>query len=87
MMEYGKLYEFKKDVLYFGNFKSDLKHGIGIEHYPDGSFYKGYFSRNKKSGKGIYKETKVISYEVEYEEDSLIKKQGMSEGFFQKIFS
>merc|ERR1711972_869986 len=30
------------------------KHGAGVEHYKDGSYYKGRFQNDKRHGKGSY---------------------------------
>ena len=85
MMEYGKFYDYEKDTLYFGNFKSDLKHGIGIEHYSDNSYFKGEFFKNKKQGKGVMKEIKMLAFDVEFEQDNLVEKN-QNLNFFEKIF-
>ena len=48
----GKLEDFVKKLEYNGDFKDNMKHGIGEERYQDGSIYIGEFKHNMKNGKG-----------------------------------
>lgn len=43
--------------------KNNLKHGIGVENYPDGSVYTGEYCGGQKSGKGKYILLDGSSYE------------------------
>ena len=37
---------------YIGDFKDNMKDGVGEEKYQDGSIYIGQFKKNMKNGKG-----------------------------------
>lgn len=37
---------------YIGEYKDDLKHGIGKMEYPDGKIYEGEWEAGKRHGKG-----------------------------------
>jgi hypothetical protein len=42
------------NIIYVGDEKNGLKHGIGVCSYPDGSAYDGCWVNGKKHGSGIY---------------------------------
>ena len=48
----GKLEDFVKKLEYIGDFKDNMKDGVGEEKYQDGSIYIGQFKKNMKNGKG-----------------------------------
>lgn len=41
-------------IIYVGNEKNGLKHGIGVCTFPDGSAYDGCWVDGQKHGSGIY---------------------------------
>ena len=40
--------------MYTGNFKEDLRSGMGEEKYPSGDWYKGRFFLGFRHGLGVY---------------------------------
>ena len=44
------------NIIYYGEWDSNFftKHGRGIQIWPDGSYYKGYWENNKAEGKGEF---------------------------------
>ena len=46
----------KNKILYYGEWDMSFftKHGRGIQLWPDGSYYKGYWENNKAEGKGEF---------------------------------
>ena len=47
----------EKNIIYYGEWDMNFytKHGRGIQIWPDGSYYKGYWENNKAEGKGEFK--------------------------------
>lgn len=65
----GKIVTFQDRYSYEGDFEDDLKHGYGIESFPNGSVYKGRFAFDKKEGKGTYEISGSSKYEGEFKND------------------
>ena len=47
----------ENNIIYYGEWDINFftKHGRGIQMWPDGSYYKGYWENNKAEGKGEFK--------------------------------
>lgn len=64
---HGKLYDPSGEVVYNGEFKDDLEHGVGEEVYDDGVYY-GQFHKGKRHGYGQYNWATGDKYEGNWEE-------------------
>ena len=45
---------FKNGAIYKGQWLGNMKHGYGIQVWPDGARYEGYWKANKACGKGKF---------------------------------
>ena len=54
----GKLF-YPNGDFYEGDFKDDLKHGLGNFQFEDGRFYNGQFIDDKANGKGFYRQSLI----------------------------
>jgi len=52
---YGSLNDKKESSKYTGEFKENLRHGIGIYTLPDGSIYDGEWRENNPNGWGLFR--------------------------------
>ena len=53
-----KYKEHKDKERYYGNFENDQIHGFGIYHYPDFSYYTGFWENGLRNGNGWFKHQK-----------------------------
>lgn len=49
---YGEMRDNKSDCFYCGNWKEDMKDGMGKEKFEDGAKYEGYYRNNDMNGEG-----------------------------------
>jgi len=55
------------DQVFDGEFQRGRAHGVGIQLFPNGDIYRGYFSLNKRSSSGEYRWSQQSTYEGEWE--------------------
>jgi len=65
---------------YEGEWKDNLKHGVGTMYYVDGSSYKGDWSYDRQDGKGVLQDDLGNTYEGEWKSG---KKQGKGKVIYQ----
>lgn len=56
---------------YIGLWEDNVKQGIGIEIWPQGSFYKGEFINNKRQGLGSFFWSNGASYQGYWNENKI----------------
>lgn len=56
---------------YEGEFRDNLKHGIGIFRYPDGTEYEGEWQEDQKHGRGVFTMSDGDKYEGEFRDDKI----------------
>ena len=59
---------FESHIIYYGEWDMSffMKHGRGMQIWPDGSYYKGYWDNNKAEGKGIFIHSSGDIYEGDW---------------------
>lgn len=60
---------FEGNVEYKGEFKNDLKHGMGVQKWVDGSRYEGQWYEGKANGLGKFYYANGDFYEGEFMND------------------
>lgn len=55
--------DFAGGVHYEGEFKDGLRHGRGVQTWPDGARYDGEFANDKRNGQGIFTWPSLARYE------------------------
>ena len=75
---FGTMRDQKGDKIYEGEWKDNLKHGVGTLA-EKGRLYKGYFEKDKKHGKGVILnlETKLETVS-EWQNDQLVPNTPLS---------
>ena len=68
---FGIFNNISASIAYEGNWAKNLRNGIGIEKYSDGSFYKGEYKNGKKNGIGTYKWNDNSFYKGEWKNNDL----------------
>lgn len=70
---------FRNGARYLGDWRCNLKHGIGTFYYPDGSRYEGEWKHNLKHGHGVYTFTNGDRYDGSWYKD---KRHGVGKYIF-----
>jgi hypothetical protein len=60
---------FKNGAVYKGQWLGDMKHGYGVQVWPDGARYEGYWRFNKACGKGKFWHVDGDVFEGEWNDD------------------
>jgi len=57
---------------YKGQWKGEMRHGYGIQIWPDGAKYEGYWQNDKAHGKGKFYHAEGDVYEGDWVEDKVV---------------
>ena len=70
-IEYKEPLKLDNNILYIGEWDMTFftKHGRGIQIWPDGSYYKGYWENNKAEGKGEFIHSSGNSYKGDWKDN------------------
>jgi len=68
-LEYKENFRYNNGAVYSGQFKNEMRHGYGIQVWPDGARYEGYWQFNKAKGKGKFYHIDGDIYEGEWNDD------------------
>ena len=59
--------------VYDGQYKDDLKHGVGKFVWADGRFYDGEWKNGQRHGRGMYQNTRSEQRVGYWDEDKFVK--------------
>ena len=62
-------YYFKNGAVYKGQWRGTVRHGFGVQTWPDGAKYEGYWKNNKAEGKGTFWHVDGDVYEGDWKDD------------------
>ena len=62
-------YYFKNGAIYKGQWRGNVRHGFGVQTWPDGAKYEGYWKNNKAEGKGTFWHVDGDIYEGDWKDD------------------
>lgn len=57
---------FKNGVVYKGEWKGNVRHGYGVQVWPDGARYEGYWENGKATGRGKFTHVDGDIYDGEW---------------------
>ena len=53
-LEFKEEHVFENGAVYRGQMKNEMRHGFGIQIWPDGAKYEGFWDNGKATGKGKF---------------------------------
>ena len=59
-------------AVYKGQWKGKMRHGYGVQVWPDGARYEGYWQNDKANGKGKFYHVEGDIYEGEWVNDKVL---------------
>ena len=68
-LEFRPEYTFENGAVYKGQWAVDLRHGFGVQIWPDGAKYEGRWKLNKAEGRGIFWHADGDVFDGEWKED------------------
>ena len=60
---------FENGARYKGQWKESVRHGFGVQIWPDGAKYEGYWKNNKAHGQGVFWHVYGAKYEGAWKRD------------------
>lgn len=68
-LEFRPEHTFENGAIYKGQWNGNLRHGFGVQIWPDGAKYEGKWRNNKADGKGIFWHADGDVFDGEWRED------------------